>query len=95
MLTAERFGKTSQTASLSFVVMRLTEKVFAFARSLRNRRAVSGLTELDDTLLRDIGLTRAELNAVLSTAGLFEDPSRKLAVKARMPKYDLAEPPLG
>ncbi|MGH6922199.1 MAG: DUF1127 domain-containing protein [Propylenella sp.] len=46
-------------------------------RAWRNRRSVVRLTELDDHLLADLGLTRRDVNAALSQP-LFRDPSAEL-----------------
>jgi uncharacterized protein YjiS (DUF1127 family) len=51
--------------------------------ALRNRHAVSRLTELDDSLLNDLGLSRAEVHEVLSLAGYADDPSSHLRRLAR------------
>ena len=45
------------------------------------RRLVAQMTGFDDHMLRDIGLTRADLDAALSVAG-FDDPTRRLALRA-------------
>ncbi|TCL75775.1 DUF1127 domain-containing protein [Rhizobium sp. BK251] len=52
-------------------------------RVFRNRMEVNQLHELDDNQLRDIGLTRADLNSALLNATFFEDPSSQLARTAR------------
>jgi uncharacterized protein YjiS (DUF1127 family) len=49
------------------------------ARAVRNRRQVVSLSELDDHLLRDIGLERADVLAVLAQPG-HRDPSRMLKI---------------
>ncbi|MBD2751249.1 DUF1127 domain-containing protein [Microvirga sp. BT688] len=50
-----------------------------FARALRNRRQVVALGELDDHLLRDIGLERTDVVAALAHP-LYRDPSRMLKI---------------
>ncbi|MDI7864818.1 DUF1127 domain-containing protein [Rhizobiaceae bacterium n13] len=45
---------------------------------MRNRAAVCHLQDLDDYHLRDIGLTRAEVDRAILTSTFFEDPSRRL-----------------
>jgi uncharacterized protein YjiS (DUF1127 family) len=50
-----------------------------FARALRNRRQVVALGELDDHLLRDIGLQRTDVVAALAQPR-YRDPSRMLKV---------------
>jgi len=49
------------------------------ARATRNRRHVAALSELDDHLLRDIGLERADLRAALAQPR-HRDPSRMLKI---------------
>ena len=49
------------------------------ARAARNRRHVAALSELDDHLLRDIGLQRADVLAVLAQPR-HRDPSRMLKI---------------
>jgi uncharacterized protein YjiS (DUF1127 family) len=49
------------------------------ARAARNRRQVVALGELDDHLLRDIGLQRADVLAVLAQPR-HRDPSRMLKI---------------
>jgi uncharacterized protein YjiS (DUF1127 family) len=49
------------------------------ARAARNRRQVIALGELDDHLLRDIGLERADILAVLAQPH-HRDPSRMLKI---------------
>ena len=49
------------------------------ARAARNRRQVTALRELDDHLLRDIGLQRADVLAVLAQPR-HRDPSRMLKI---------------
>ncbi len=49
------------------------------ARVARNRRHVAALGEMDDHLLRDIGLERADVLAVLAQPR-HRDPSRMLKI---------------
>ena len=49
------------------------------ARAVRNRRQVAALGELDDYLLRDIGLDRADVQVVLAQPR-YRDPSRMLKI---------------
>ena len=53
--------------------------VNAVARSARNRRAVNRLLELDDRMLRDIGVTRMDVKKALA-ARFDEDPAYRLTV---------------
>jgi len=52
-------------------------------RALRHRRAATRLVDLDDALLMDIGLTRAELNGIMRNTRFDEDPTRLLSDAAR------------
>jgi uncharacterized protein YjiS (DUF1127 family) len=53
--------------------------VLHLARAARNRRHVVALGELDDHLLRDIGLQRADVLAALAQPR-HRDPSRMLKI---------------
>ncbi|HST95864.1 MAG TPA: DUF1127 domain-containing protein [Microvirga sp.] len=53
--------------------------VLHLARAVRNRRHVVALGELDDHLLHDIGLERADVRAVLAQPR-HRDPSRMLKI---------------
>lgn len=57
-------------------------RAFAIAlravRALAHRRAVKRLADLDDRMLKDIGLTRGEVHGALASP-LFADPSAHLA----------------
>lgn len=55
----------------------LLSRIAAAYRAWRNRRAVIGLLDLDDRMLRDIGLTRGDVTAALSGPRL-QDPSTRL-----------------
>ena len=72
-----------QPVSVSARLAGILAPLAALFRGYRNRRAINGLTELDDYQLRDIGLTRADLNSALLNATFFEDPSSQLARTAR------------
>ncbi|MGG7516361.1 DUF1127 domain-containing protein [Allorhizobium undicola] len=91
----QRFAALAPFAVAKAAANAIAMQVQAAIASRHNRRIVNGLTELDDSLLRDIGLTRKELDSVLLTSKTFEDPSSKLAVKARNGKNGLAELSLG
>lgn len=52
-------------------------------RSFSNRRAINRLCDLDEVHLRDIGLSRAEVESVLRSTAFHEDPSRRLSRTAR------------
>jgi uncharacterized protein YjiS (DUF1127 family) len=71
-------GKTS---SFSTIANRLIVKTWKLWRAWMARRQVMGLLEADDHMLRDIGLTRADVIGSLE-ARMDADPSRHL-VRAR------------
>lgn len=50
-------------------------------RAWRNQRAVASLLDLDDRMLRDIGLTRHDVTSALAGRRT-EDPSMRLANRA-------------
>ncbi|ANL39296.1 UNVERIFIED_ORG: uncharacterized protein YjiS (DUF1127 family) [Rhizobium esperanzae] len=52
-------------------------------RGFRNRMEVNGLHDLNDSQLRDIGLTRADLTSAFLASTFFEDPSEHLTRSAR------------
>lgn len=53
----------------------------------KNRRSVAGLLYWNDHMLRDIGLTRADLHSALA-ARFFEDPSDTLVSLQRERRFD-------
>ncbi|MET0747964.1 MAG: DUF1127 domain-containing protein [Rhizobium sp.] len=57
--------------------------LISVCRVLRNRIEINRLHELDDNQLRDIGLTRAEVQSALLGSSFFEDPSAHLTQSAR------------
>ncbi|WP_245512652.1 MULTISPECIES: hypothetical protein [Rhizobium/Agrobacterium group] len=50
--------------------------------ALRNRKEISSLYDLDDNQLRDIGLTRHDLDSAFLSSAYFEDPSSHLTAAA-------------
>ncbi|MGR9391864.1 DUF1127 domain-containing protein [Rhizobium leguminosarum] len=52
-------------------------------RVFRNRMEINGLHDLNDTQLRDIGLTRTDLTSAFLASTFFEDPSEHLTRSAR------------
>ncbi|ASS54306.1 DUF1127 domain-containing protein [Rhizobium leguminosarum] len=55
----------------------------SFFRVFRNRMEINGLNDLNDTQLRDIGLTRTDLTSAFLASTFFEDPSEHLTRSAR------------
>ncbi len=52
-------------------------------RALRNRVAMTALNELEDHQLRDIGLTRSDVDIAVNRSRLLEDPYQLLPRKLR------------
>ncbi|MBB4234797.1 DUF1127 domain-containing protein [Rhizobium esperanzae] len=52
-------------------------------RMFRNRMEINALHDLNDSQLRDIGLTRADLTSAFVASTFFEDPSEHLTRSAR------------
>jgi uncharacterized protein YjiS (DUF1127 family) len=57
--------------------MILLSFVTRMIRAVRHRRQIRSLTELDDHILRDIGLLRADVHAALARP-YFADPAKVL-----------------
>jgi len=86
MSTTERMIELDLAVSRPTLAARLAvtwEATKSVLRALRNRRAANRLAELDDALLRDIGLSRADVESILRTSGIADDPSRLLTRTAR------------
>lgn len=49
------------------ILGRIVDGLVSAVTTVRNRRVVSRLTDLDDTMLADIGLTRADVHKALDT----------------------------
>ena len=63
--------------------------VKAFVRARRNRRDALALAGLDRSMLKDIGITRADLNDAFSTP-FWEDPTLLLSERAIEARLDRA-----
>jgi len=61
----------------------MVKKVTSVHMAITNRIAAQRIGELDDYLLNDLGLTRAEFNSGLARCGLLDDPSVELARTVR------------
>jgi uncharacterized protein YjiS (DUF1127 family) len=80
-------GKTFPPAARSkgavvarFLFLSLAASLAALWKAVINRRAVARLSDLDDRLLRDIGVTRDDVRACLAEP-YHVDPSRRLALR--------------
>ncbi len=63
-------------------------------RAIRNRIAAHPISELDDHMLADIGLSRRDVVVALDRSGALDDPSLLLAKAARMrARTRFARPP--
>lgn len=62
---------------------RLWAALTGLARAVVNRQAANRLADLDDFMLADIGLTRDDVESILRTSSLVEDPSHRLSMVAR------------
>jgi uncharacterized protein YjiS (DUF1127 family) len=60
---------------------RLVKAVVQFIRATRNRFDVLQMLEMDDRMLRDIGLTRTDVTSALSSPAMM-DPSTRLRIFA-------------
>ncbi|MGV8936397.1 MAG: DUF1127 domain-containing protein [Allorhizobium sp.] len=71
--------RVSLTARLATGVYR----VKSVWRAVNNRLAANSLADLDERMLTDIGLSRSEVEAVLRTTRMTEDPMERLIRSAR------------
>ncbi|MDK4704178.1 DUF1127 domain-containing protein [Rhizobium sp. CNPSo 4062] len=76
-------GLPTPSLSLTARVGLALSNVSSIWRAIRNRKEIEYLNELNDTQLSDIGLTRQDLNAALTTSTFFGDPSGHLTNSAR------------
>ncbi|WP_342359217.1 DUF1127 domain-containing protein [Terrarubrum flagellatum] len=72
LTTMRSFGSLAHALREAALTGMRKSDVFFAAR--RNRRAVINLADCDDRMLKDIGLTRAEVEGALEV-GFSEDPS--------------------
>ncbi|NKJ05346.1 DUF1127 domain-containing protein [Rhizobium sp. SG741] len=86
MRTTDRtlhLGPATRSLPLTARLMLAFANVASGWRAIRNRREIHYLNELNDSQLKDIGLTRQDLHAALITSTFFEDPSSHLTNSAR------------
>jgi uncharacterized protein YjiS (DUF1127 family) len=76
-MTTLQTSATGTTFTLALVRMAV-RRVRSYGQALANRRAVTSLHALDDRGLKDIGLTRADVQAALLQP-INADPSQHLA----------------
>ncbi|MHA7969882.1 DUF1127 domain-containing protein [Rhizobium sp. CAU 1783] len=87
MRTTERMIELDIAEPRQAVFARLTLSLTHFQsvwRAIRNRRAANRLADLDDFQLRDIGLNRSDVEQILRSSGVTDDPSLQLTRSARM-----------
>jgi uncharacterized protein YjiS (DUF1127 family) len=77
-MTTLHTSATGTTFTLALVRMAV-KRVRSLGQALANRRAVHAMHGLDDRALKDIGLTRADVQGALALP-LSADPSQHLAV---------------
>ncbi|MGY5778694.1 DUF1127 domain-containing protein [Rhizobium sp. LEGMi135b] len=86
MRTTDRtldLGLATPSLSLTARLMLALANLASVWRAIRNRQEIHYLNELDDSQLRDIGLTRQDVSSALTTSTFFEDPSSYLTHSAR------------
>jgi uncharacterized protein YjiS (DUF1127 family) len=76
IMTTPQTNATGTTFTLALVRM-AAHQVRRFVQALANRRAVTAMHALDDRALKDIGLTRADVQSALMKP-FGEDPSSHL-----------------
>ena len=74
-------GAAAPVSALTSLLGTLAQALKAFARARQNRRAALALSGLDRSMLKDIGLTRADINDAFSTP-FWEDPTAILHERA-------------
>ena len=78
MFARSKMSAPSFTMPMSAVMAKLASSVADIFVAWQNRRAVAGLAGADDALLRDLGLTRQDVQSALAQP-LFRDPSADLS----------------
>jgi uncharacterized protein YjiS (DUF1127 family) len=75
------YGTTRALRALSIVGAKLGRRVKQIVRAIRNRRDLHELTNLDDRMLADIGLTRFDVRDAYAES-LWHDPGEVLTRRA-------------
>ncbi|MCX8996268.1 DUF1127 domain-containing protein [Rhizobiaceae bacterium BDR2-2] len=83
--SAASLGRKPKARSFVGAPSTVRTAVSGLVRAVLNRLSANDLRDLDDRMLDDIGLTRADLDDALADAGAFGDPTPGLtrAVRAR------------
>lgn len=79
-------GAATLARGLAVITTALTQQLKALARARRNRKTAAALAHLDGRMLKDIGISRADLNDAFSSP-FWEDPTsllRERAIERRM-----------
>jgi uncharacterized protein YjiS (DUF1127 family) len=74
-------GAAVPARALNSVIALVLQAFKAFARARRNRRQALALAGLDRSMLKDIGITRSDLNDAFSSP-FWEDPTALLHERA-------------
>jgi uncharacterized protein YjiS (DUF1127 family) len=79
-------GAGTLARGLAVITTALTQSLKALARARRNRKEAAALAGLDRRMLKDIGISQADLNDAFSSP-FWEDPTsllRERAIERRM-----------
>ena len=76
---AETFATDVSLRRVAWLVL---AKIVALFTALRHRSEIRSLGELDDRALKDIGLSRMDVDGALAQP-FYRDPSRVLALRSR------------
>lgn len=74
-------GAGTLARGLAVFTTALTQQLKALARARRNRKEAAALAHLDGRMLKDIGITQADLNDAFSSP-FWEDPTSLLRDRA-------------
>ena len=75
------YGTTRALRALALLRVRLSRRVKRIMRGIRNRRDLHELTNFDDRMLADIGLTRFDVRDAYSES-FWRDPGEMLTSRA-------------
>jgi uncharacterized protein YjiS (DUF1127 family) len=74
-------GAGTLARGLAVITTALAQQLKALARARRNRKTAAALAHLDGRMLKDIGISRADLNDAFSSP-FWEDPTSLLRERA-------------